>query len=189
VSASGTSELDKASLRAIHAAAPFGQLPEQFSQPFILLCSVFYYNPRTKSATEESPYFKALFASIGEMDKAYAPIDDSMGGSRVRTDYRHMLVEKDPGITEGLPEQFGEYHVEYLDTYQLIARFQKLKKDFPVLKIQPVKNASNIQISVYWVNYKKGKLNLGLSDWSEVKLLYDCEKQTFTVSKVTLGGV
>ena len=189
VSASGTSELDEASIKAIHAAASFGQLPEKFSQPFILLCTVFYYNPRTKSAMEESPYFKALFASIAEMDKAYASIDDSMSGSRIRTDYHHMLVEKDPEITEGLPKQFGEYHVEYLDTQQLIARFRKLKKEFPVLKIQPVKNAYNISISLYWLSYKKGKLNLGLSDWSEVRLLYDCEKQTFTVSKVRLGGV
>jgi hypothetical protein len=138
----------------------------------------------------QSPYSKALFASIGEMDKAYASIDDSMGGRRVRTDYHHLLVEADPqGMTEGLPEQVGEYHVEYLDTYHLIARFQKLKKEFPVLKIQPVKNTSNILISVYWVSYKKGKLNLGLSDWSEVRLLYDCEKQTFTVSEVRLGGL
>jgi TonB family protein len=188
VSASGTSELDEASLKAIHAAAPLGQLPEKFSQPFISMCTVFYYNPRTKSPMDQSPYSKALFASIGEMDKAYASIDDSMGGRRVRTDYHHMIVEIDPqGLTDGLPEQVGEYHVEYLGN--LITRFEKLKKEFPVLKIQRVENTSNILISVYWVSYKKDKLTLRLSGWSEVKLLYDCEKQTFTVSKVTLGAV
>src|SRR5215467_464704 len=183
VSASDTSELDEASLRAIRAAAPFCHLPEKCSQPFILLCTVFYYNPITKPAMDESPYFKALFASIAEMDKSYALIDDSMDGSRMHTDYHHMLVQEDSGITEGLPKQFGDYHVEYMDTGQLTARSKKLKREFSVLKIQPTKTASNVMVSRYWIS---GRLNLALSDWSQVKLQYDCGKQIYVVSDVKL---
>lgn len=189
VSSSGTSELDEASRKAIHAAAPFGHLPEEFSQPFVQLCTVFYYNSRPNPPREENPYFKALFASIIAMDKAYAPIDDSIGGGRVRTDYHRMLVERDSSITDDLPEHFGDYHAEYLDTRKLIARFKKLKKEFSVLRIQPGKTVFDVLVSVHWVSYKKGKLNFGLSDWSEVRLQYDCEKQVYIVSNVRLGGV
>jgi hypothetical protein len=46
-----------------------------------------------------------------------------------------------------------------------------------------------IAISVYWASYKKGRLELALSDWSEVELNYNCEKQSFTISEVKLGGI
>lgn len=191
-SSSNTSELDEASLKAIRAAAPFERLPEKCSQPSIQRCAVFFYNSRPKPVKEENPYFKALFASVVAMDKAYAQIDDTRGASRVRTDYHHMLVERDAPITDFLPEQFGEYRVEYLDTRQLTARFRKLRREFSVLKIEPVKIAEpspTVLVSLYWVSYKKRKLNLGLSDWSEVQLLYDCEKQVYIVSNVKLGGI
>jgi hypothetical protein len=41
-----------------------------------------------------------------------------------------MLVEKQPGVTDDLPEQFGEYHVEYPDTPEETARCKVLRKDF-----------------------------------------------------------
>lgn len=41
---SGQEDLDKASVAAIRAAAPFGHLPEKFSQPFVALRITFYYN-------------------------------------------------------------------------------------------------------------------------------------------------
>jgi hypothetical protein len=46
-----------------------------------------------------------------------------------------------------------------------------------------------ITISVYWASYKKGHLELALSDGSEVELNYNCEKQSFIISKVKLGGI
>jgi len=189
-SASDTSELDKASLTAIRAAAPFHHFPDNFSQPFMLLCTTFYYNTRLKTAKEENPYFKALFASTVEMGKAYSTMNDSMGGNRVRTDYHHMLVEQDAEITDDLPKQAGDYQFEYLDSRGLAARAKHLRKEFSVLKIQPDKAAGpNVRVSLYWVSYKKRKLNFALSDWSEVALLYDCEKQTYVVSNVRLGGI
>lgn len=41
---SGKEDLDRASLTAIRALAPFDHLPEKFSQPFIALRITFYYN-------------------------------------------------------------------------------------------------------------------------------------------------
>ena len=88
-----------------------------------------------------------------------------------------MQVEKDRGITDDLPDQLGDYHVEYMDTRQLIARCKKLRKEFSVLKIQPAKTkGAPLKVLVYWVSHKKDKLNLGLSDWSEVGIRYDCAK-------------
>jgi TonB family protein len=44
IASSQKSELDTASLGAVREAAPFGHLPEKFSEPFIVLRMTFYYN-------------------------------------------------------------------------------------------------------------------------------------------------
>ncbi len=44
LASSQKSELDTASLGAVREAAPFGHLPENFSEPFIVLRMTFYYN-------------------------------------------------------------------------------------------------------------------------------------------------
>jgi Gram-negative bacterial TonB protein C-terminal len=49
---SGKEDLDKASLTTIRALAPFGRLPEKFSQPFIALRITFYYNMLRKSSDQ-----------------------------------------------------------------------------------------------------------------------------------------
>jgi hypothetical protein len=135
-------------------------------------------------AKEESLYSQALFASIAGMDKAWGRFGD--------TDYRHMFVEKEGGITDDLPEQSGEYRVEYLDFDQQVEKCRQIKKPFVLLKIQPMTNEGanlGIQVTVYWVSYKKSRLNLALSGWSDVEFRFDCEQQRFVVSKVTRGGI
>jgi TonB family protein len=44
IASSQKSELDTASLAAVREAAPFSHLPENFSEPFIVLRMTFYYN-------------------------------------------------------------------------------------------------------------------------------------------------
>jgi DNA-binding transcriptional ArsR family regulator len=144
------------------------------------------------AAKEENLYSKALFASIAEMEKSYGHMDDSVSGTRIRTDYHHILVEKDLGITDDLPEQFGEYRVEYLDTQNQIARYKGLRKPFSILKVQPMRSAGarlKIQVTVYWVEYKKSKLDLALSDWSDVEFRFNCETENFVISNIKLGGI
>jgi hypothetical protein len=139
---------------------------------------------------EENLYFKALSASILEMEKSWGHQDDSYLGAR--TDYHHMLVDQDPAITDDLPKQFGAYRVEYLQRQDVIAKSKQLRKPFAILKIFPMKNEGptlKITINAYWANYKNGRLELALSDWSEVELNYSCEKQSFVISKVKLGGI
>ncbi len=86
--------------------------------PFLL---PLYPQEKGTAAKEENLYSKALFASIAEMEKSYSHMDDSDSGTRIRTDYHHMFVEQDLGLTNDLAEQFGEYRVEYLDTQNQIA--------------------------------------------------------------------
>ena len=103
-----------------------------------------------------------------------------------------MLVQKDNEITDGLPSQLGDYRVEYLDYREQIDRYKKLRKEFSILKIGSMQSDGarlRIVISVYYLSYKKHKLLLGLSDWSEVEFRYDCEKQKYIVSSVKLGGI
>src|SRR5262245_5730102 len=139
---------------------------------------------------EENLYFKALSASIIEMQKSWGHQDNSDLG--VRTDYHHMLVERDLTITSDLPEQFEDHRVEYLETQDVVAKCKQLRKPFAILKIFPMKNEGprlKITINVYWASYKKGRLELALSDSSEVELRYDCETEDFTITRVKLGGI
>ena len=141
---------------------------------------------------EDSLYSIALQKSILKMEKEYGNIDDSVLGERMRTDYRHMVVEKDPLTTEGLPTEFENHFVEYLDNKALIERYDKLGKPYAVLAIHPMQNEGKtlkIGVVVYWVSYKKRRLQLGLSDWSNVEFQYDCDKQQFVISSVKLGGI
>ena len=159
--------------------------------PFLFVLPL-YPQEKRAAAKEENLYSKALFASIVEMEKSHGQMDDTFSGTRFRTDYHHMMVEKDPGITDDLPEQFGEYRVEYLDTQNQIARSKELRKPYSVLKIQPMKSEGarlKIQVTVYWVEYKKSKLNLAVSDWSDVEFRFNCETQSFAISNVKLGGI
>jgi len=159
--------------------------------PFLFVLPL-YPQEKGASAKEENLYSKALFASIVEMEKSYGHMDDSVSGTRIRVDYHHMLVEKDLGITDGLPEQFGQYRVEYLDTQNQIARCKELRKPFSILKIQPMKSEGarlKIQVTVYWVEYRKSKLNHALSDWSDVEFRLNGDTQSFVISNVKLGGI
>jgi hypothetical protein len=46
-----------------------------------------------------------------------------------------------------------------------------------------------IEVSVSYVEYRKRRFLLALSDWSDVEFRYDCEKQKYIVSTVKLGGI
>jgi hypothetical protein len=159
----------------------------------LLLCSPSAF-PREAGtpAREDDLYSVALFASIAAMEKSWGHIDDSDGGSGMRTDYRHMIVVKNPEITEGLPQQLGDYSVEYLDDQSLISRYEKLRKEFSVLEIRPIHNTGGkltIHIAMNYVTHKKRHLNFGISNWGDVEFSYDCENQRYIISAVKLGGI
>jgi len=144
------------------------------------------------SGKQGNLYSIALAASMDQMGKSWGRIDDGDHGSRMRTDYRRMLVKKDPEITNDLPSQFGDHQVEFLDEQELIGRYKTLHKEFPVLVMGSLHNSGprlKIQVSVYWVGLRKNRLILGFSDWSVVEFQYDCQKQAYTISDIKLGGI
>lgn len=143
-------------------------------------------------ANDNNLYSLALKTSILQMEKDYGQSDDSVMGERMRTDYRHMIVQKDPLITKDLPTEFGNHVIEYLDSDELMERFRKLGKSYSVLVIRPMRNegtALKVAVVVYWASSEKGRFELGLSDWSDVEFHYDCQKQRFVVGSVKLGGI
>jgi hypothetical protein len=126
------------------------------------------------------------------MEKSYGHIDDSVHGSQIRTNYLHMLVMKDPEITQGLPTQFGDHQIEYLDKQAVIAKCRTLGKEFSILEIHPMHSDGHtlrIQVSESWASYHKGRLTLAVSDWSDVEFRFDPEKQSFVIASVKLGGI
>jgi hypothetical protein len=167
----------------------------KLSIPFILLLlltSSASSQQRNILAVENNLYYKALFASLEKMQAEWGKIDDSLIGSRVRTDYQNMIVEKNREITEGLPSKLGEYRVEYLDSQGLINKYKKWRKPFAILIAHPMINeGSHLKISftVHWFNYDKGRSLYELSDWSNVYFRFDCEKREYVIDEVKLGGI
>src|SRR5437868_1117727 len=118
-------------------------------------------------ANDNNLYSLALKTSILQMEKDWGHIDDSVGGENIRTDYRHMIVQKDSQITNGLPAEFENHFVEYLDSEGLVERYKNLRKSYAVLVIRPIQNEGKmlkIAVVVYWVSSKKRRLQLALSD-------------------------
>jgi hypothetical protein len=157
---------------------------------FITVCiSAQSNSPETNGS---NLYSLALKTSILQMEKDWGDIDDSVASGNMRTDYRHMIVQKDLQITNGLPAEFDNHFVEYLDSKGLAERYRNLRKSYAVLVIRPMQNEGKtlkIEVVVYWVSYKKRRLQLGASDWSDVEFRYDCDKRQFLVSSVKLGGI
>src|SRR5437868_9621865 len=89
---------------------------------------------------ENNLYSVALKTSILQMEKDWGHIDDSLHGEQIRTDYRHMIVEKDPLITDRLSAEFDNHSVEYLDHEGVMARCRKLAKEYAVLGTRPIKD-------------------------------------------------
>jgi hypothetical protein len=138
-------------------------------------------------------YSLALKTSILQMEKEWGQIDDSVMGEQIRTDYRHMIVQKDPLIINELLTQFDNHVIEYLDSDGLMQRYRKLGKSYSILVIRPMHNEGQtlkVAVIVYWFSSsKKNRLQFALSDWSNVEFHYDCDKQQFVVSSVKLGGI
>ena len=154
-----------------------------------LMCSQIAISQETPR-NQQNLYATALFASLDKMAKDWGGINDASDHT-IRTDYHRMIVEKDD-VTESLPDSLGEYRVEYLDEDELIARYRTLSKEFAVLRIHPITNDGvklGIKIALYWFSYKKKTLTFALSDWSDVEFHYDCEKHTWMIDEVKLGGV
>jgi hypothetical protein len=137
-------------------------------------------------------YSQALFASLREAAKQWGHIDDGDNGARIRTDYHNMPAEEFPGITDKMPRQVEDFHIEYLDRKGEVDRYGKLHKEYCILIIGPMKNEGShlkIEISFEWIKYTKRKLWHEVSDWSIVYFRYDCATQGFVVDEVKLGGI
>jgi hypothetical protein len=142
-------------------------------------------------ASNDNLYARGLQASILEMEKQWGHL--RYGPEEGLTpDYRHMMVQKDPIITDKLPAAFENHTIEYLDDAGLISRYHQLDKSFMVLRIAPISNDGNtlkVTVSTYWFSYKKHRLLFGYSDWSEVEFRFDCKADGFVISSVKLGGI
>ena len=160
---------------------------------FLLLLTSSALSVQTNtSSVENNLYYRALFASLEKMDKEWGKFADTAMGSRIRINYHNMIVEKNPYITERLPDQHGDYRVEYLESKELIDRYKMLRKEFDILVAYPMVNEGErlkITFNVYWMSYKKSHLFYALSDWSTVYFCYDCGKRKYVVDEIKLGGI
>src|SRR5689334_11354221 len=95
---------------------------------FITVCVSAQSDPREPS--DNNLYSIALKASVLQMEKEWGQLGHSAleDETRVPTDYRHMLVRKDPIITDDLPTAFDNHSIEFLDDQELVDRYRTLKK-------------------------------------------------------------
>lgn len=162
----------------------------------VLLSSFSVFSQENNAmAAENNFYSAALSASMDMMAGSWGYIDDSKCGygcTRIRTDYKNLIVQKNFELTDKLPNVFGNRSVEYVDSQGLIDKYKKLRKEFSILIIHPMKNEGNdlsISVTVHWFRYSKGISYYGISDWSNVIFRFDCEKKAFAIHEVKLGGI
>lgn len=158
---------------------------------------VFVHTANSQSVSappKDNLYAVALEKSVLQMDGewghlGHTAIDDKL---QVPIDYRHMLVQKDPIITDDLPTEFENHSIEFVDDQELVNRYRKLNKPFAVLRISPIRNQGNVLnvvVTTYFFSYKAHRVQFGLSDWSTVEFRYDCKESAFVVGSVKLGGI
>ncbi len=89
---------------------------------FVLILMVFVVPTSSQETSEanESLYSLALGAGVDQMQKQWGYIDDGDRG-RIRTDYHHLIVRKNPEITDDLSSQSDQFRFEYLDDAALLA--------------------------------------------------------------------
>jgi len=161
----------------------------------LILTLMAFVIPTSSQETSEAHdrlYSSALVAGVDQMRKQWGYIDDGDRGSRIRTDYHHLIVRKNPEITDDLPSQSDEFHFEYLDDAALHARYRKLKKPFSVLEVHPIHDRGStlkIHIAQSWVESQQGRIVIAISDWANVDFRYDCKQQAYVISDVRLGGI
>ena len=159
----------------------------------LMLASSTVSQQSNAAANENTLYSRALFAGLEKMQKAWGKFElTGKEGSRIDANYHQMIVERNRGITDGLPAQSGDYRVEYLWPQELIDRYKRVRKEFPILVGHPMVNDGarlKITFNLCWFSYNKRSMNYALSDWAIVYFRYDCEKHQFVLDEVTLGGI
>lgn len=144
------------------------------------------------SESRDSLYSMALVAGAAQMQKQWGYIDDGDQGRGIRTDYHHLIVRKNPEVTDDLPSQSDEFHFEYLDDASLLRKYNKLKKTFSILEVHPIHDRGStlrIHTAQNWVESHDGRLMIAISGWANVEFRYDCQQQAYIISDVKLGGI
>jgi hypothetical protein len=148
---------------------------------------------RNAPVDENNLYYQALLVILDQAPKSPPPYThDALSGLYVYDDYYHATVEASSEITDKLPAQVGEHSVEYLGYQGLVDRCRKLRKQFLVLVIHPMRNNGGhleIGITFHWMSFKKKSLNYALEGGSTVTFRYDCEKHAFVIDSVESSSI
>jgi hypothetical protein len=162
--------------------------------PFFWLLFVCPSHPQADNQIDKNDiYAIGLMSGLEAMSKEYSHIDMGIPGQRQRIDYKHIIVRMDyiTGRFSSILKS-DKYKIEYLNDKQLIERYKKVKLEYPVLMIQPAEVEGNrlaVTLTLYWMSYKKGNLQFGLSDSCTTYFRFDCEKREFILDEVKLGGM
>jgi hypothetical protein len=156
-----------------------------------------FYNPlysQTKkdSDYQEDIYNQALFAGLKEMSRVWGYLTNLPDTTRIHINYNNMIVKRDAGITEHIQSRMDSIYIKLLDDAELINKCKVIKKEFPIIRIWPIKNQGPclvVSITLDWVNYDNNILNVMLSDFCEITFSFDCVKQKYIIVNTQLGGI
>ena len=144
---------------------------------FLLLAD--YVFPQASSAPDRNFYLEALLACVENQDKEYGKLG-------LEGDYRNRIVEHNLFLTQKLPPQIGEYRIEYLNEVELVARYKRLHKPFPIISVRPMVNEEGmlrIGLADYWFSYEKRSLTYSLEGGCNVFFRYDCKRRCLCLIK------
>jgi hypothetical protein len=141
--------------------------------------------PQTSTTPDSNLYLKALSACVEKQVEDYGKLG-------LERDYLNRIVEYNLFLTQNLPAKIGEHRIEYLNGDELIARYKRLRKRFPILSMRPMTNDQGmlrIGLADYWFSYEKRALNYSLEGGCNVYFRYDCEQKLYVFDRVDLWGV
>ncbi|KXX69455.1 hypothetical protein [Flammeovirga sp. SJP92] len=106
--------------------------------------------------------------------------------------YSMIFIER-TDLIKNLPDSIGERKIVTLNNENLKEVYKKYDWKLIQLKVFPIEIKKG-QIEITFIPYhgemdKKGNLNLGLSDWTNIFFQYDCNQKKWIYERTENGGI
>ena len=148
-----------------------------------------------KDKASANLYEKAVSACVTKQLKNFGG-----QGEETRMQLLKRIFLLDDSLTTDLPAQFGEIIVSYLNSDELVARYQAFLKskrktqrnEIPYTLIHPMRNEGTtliISLTDYWFSHKKHTVFHSLEGGCNVSFNFDSNINDFIISKTELWGV
>lgn len=171
-----------------------------FSHTLVLILSLIVLgSPVCPQGVKDNLYSRGLKACLEKELESYKDFSSR--------DLRNVIVVQDDKVTYGLPSQFGEIKVEYLNLYELAQRYMSRKsdkdsrKDIPVIEISAIFDEGEDMFFAYrnsgfsykrkggFLQKKQDTFGFALEGGCRAKIRFDQVTRRYSIENTELWGV